>query len=560
VAVIEFRVLGPLEIERDGAPVEVAGQRQRALLAALLVRANHVVPTDRLVHELWGDEPPRTANTSLHNAVSQLRRVLGDDVLVTRAPGYVLRADAGQVDASRFEAALRDAREREPGDRARVLRGALALWRGPAYAEVADEPYAEAEARRLDELHVVALEERIDADLALGAHDAVVAELEALIAEHPLRERLRGQVMLALYRAGRQADALQAYAAARRTLVDELGIEPGPALQRLHADILRQDRSLEPAAGAPDVDDHFADVVRALLAARLVAVVGPDVAISGRRDGDVWRPEAAAVAPSDAELAAHLATTFECPPGPETLPRVSQHVAVTHGVGPLYDELHDLLGVDYAAGPVQRFLAWLPSLLRERGLPYQLIVTTNLDATIERAFLDAGEPLDVVSYIAAGRDRGKFLHVAHDGTSRVVADPNADAGIDLGRSTVLLRLHGRVDPDVARDHESFVVSEDDYIDYLAHAELASVVPVTLAAKLRRSHFLFLGYGLQEWNLRVFLRRVWGSDRVDYRSWAVHPGPEAIVRELWRARGVETFDVALDEYVDELRRRIEERAR
>src|SRR3989442_263224 len=224
VAVIEFRVLGPLEIERDGELVEVAGQRQRALLAALLVRPNHVVPTDRIVHELWGDEPPRTASTSLHNAVSQLRRVLGDDGLVTRAPGYVLRADAGQIDASRFEVALRDAREREPADRARLLRDALALWRGPAYAEVADEPYAESEARRLEELRVVALEERIDADVALGKHDAVVAELESLIAEHPLRERLRGQIMLALYRAGRQADALQAYAAARRTLVDELRI------------------------------------------------------------------------------------------------------------------------------------------------------------------------------------------------------------------------------------------------------------------------------------------------------------------------------------------------
>jgi DNA-binding SARP family transcriptional activator len=558
--VIRFRVLGPLEVERDGEPVPVAGARQRALLAALLVRANHVVPTDRLVHELWGDEPPRTATTSLHNAISQLRRAVGEDVLVTRAPGYVLHANGDQIDASRFETTLREVRGLEPAERSARIREVLDLWRGPAYADVADEAFAEAEARRLDELRVIALEERIEADLASGRHDELVSELEAVIAEHPLRERLRGLLMLALYRSGRQADALQAYAAARRTLVDQLAIEPGPALQRLHASILRQEQSLQPVADDVVTGDHYADVARALIAARLVVVVGPDVAVAGRPDGYVWRGEAATGhAPSDDELASHLAEAFSSPPDADTLPRVSQHVVATQGVGPLYDELHDVLQRGYEPGSVQRFLAWLPSLHRRLGVPYGLVVTTSLDETLELAFAEAGEPVDVVSYIGTGRDRGKFLHVAPDAPPRVVAEPNADTEIRLDRRPVIMRLHGRVDPAFDRELESFVVSEDDYIDYLAHAELASVVPVTLAAKLRRSHFLFLGYGIREWNLRVFLRRVWGHDRLDYRSWAVHPGAEPIVGELWRQRGVEAFDVPLDRYVDELRRYVEELA-
>jgi DNA-binding SARP family transcriptional activator len=554
--VIEFRILGPLEVARDGRPLPLTGHRQRALLAALLLRANQVVATDRLVDELWRGEPPKTATTALHNVVSQLRRLLGDDVLLTRPPGYLLCAAPEQIDAGRFEAALRDARGREPTERAPVLRDALAMWRGPALADVVDEPYAELEARRLEELRLVAIEERVEADLALGAPDDVVPELESLVAANPLRERPRAQLMLALYRAGRQADALRAYAAARRTLVEELGIEPGPALQRLHAEILRQERSLEPVAAAARPSDHFAEIARALLAARLVPVLGSDAIDSGRAGEVVCHRGAADHPPSDAEVAAALAAAFDQSAGGRSLPGVAQRVAVTQGVGPLYDELHHLLARDFAPGPAQRFLASLPPVLRRHGQPYQLIVTTSLDITLERAFADAGEPVEVVSYIASGRDRGKFLHVDADGRARVVTEPNTDAQIQLDRCTVIMRLHGRVDVDLARSRESFVVTEDDYIDYLAHAELASVVPVTLAAKLRRSHFLFLGYGVDEWNLRVFLRRVWGNDRVDYRSWAVHPRPSEIIREFWRLRGVDTYDVAIEEYADELRRHVE----
>jgi DNA-binding SARP family transcriptional activator len=557
--VVEFRILGPLEVVRDGVPVDIVGARQRSLLAALLVRANEVVSTDRLVDELWGANPPRTATTSLHNAVSQLRRELGD-VLVTRPPGYVLRTTDGEIDAARFEALVVGARDAEPEQRAQRLREALALWRGRALVDALDAPAIEAEARRLEELRLVALEERIDADLELGRHAELVGELESLVAAEPLRERLRGQLMLAQYRSGRQADALQAYAAARRTLVDELGIEPSPALQRLHAEILRQDRSLSPAAEGASPEDHLADVARTILAGRLVVVVGPDATLAGRAPDFVWRKGADNWPPSDADLAAHLAETFESPPELDTLARVSQHVTASRGVGPLADELHDVLGREYPPGPVQRFLASLPAVHRPLGVPHQLVVTTSLDETLEQAFADAGEEVDVVSYIASGRDRAKFLHTAPGRPPRVVAEPNADTEIRLDRRPVILRLHGRVDRELAREHESFVVSEDDYIDYLAHVELPSVVPVTLAAKLRRSHFLFLGYGLHEWNLRVFLRRVWGHDRLDYRSWAVHPRSEPVVRELWRQRGVDAYDVPLDEYVADLARYVEELAR
>jgi hypothetical protein len=238
-----------------------------------------------------------------------------------------------------------------------------------------------------------------------------------------------------------------------------------------------------------------------------------------------------------------------------SLAEVSQYVAVTKGVGPLYDELHAIFDRDYPPGPVHRFLASLPPLLRARGLPHQLIVTTSYDRTLEQAFSDADEEIDVVAYIAAGRDRGKFLHSTFEGDVRVIDEPNVYAGIALERRTVVLKIHGQVDRQPERAWESFVVSEDDYIDFLAKVEIETVVPVTLAAKLRRSHFLFLGYVLREWNLRVFLRRIWDQGRFSYRSWAVEPNALPVERDFWRQRDVDVFDVPLDEYVDVLGRHV-----
>ena len=182
------------------------------------------------------------------------------------------------------------------------------------------------------------------------------------------------------------------------------------------------------------------------------------------------------------------------------------------------------------------WLAGLPPLLRRRQLPQQLIVSTSFDTGVERAFDAAGEELDIVIYVAAGRDRGKFLHILPSGEARVVEEPNAYTGLALDERSVLLKIHGHVDRGGTRERESFAVSEDDHIDYLAGVEAAGTVPVQLAARLRRSHLLFLGYAVDDWSLRVFLRRVWGHDRLAYRSWAVQPSAGgARARAVARAR-------------------------
>jgi YVTN family beta-propeller protein len=227
--------------------------KQRALLAYLLLHANEVVARGRLIEELWGDAAPATVNVVLNGYVSKLRRLLAegthDELLATRAPGYVLRVPADQIDAHRFEALLRQGREElaqgDAGQAAATLREALSLWRGRPLADLAYEQFAQSEIRRLEELRLAAVEERIDADLALGRHDELVAELETLVAEHAYRERLHAQLMLALYRSGRQAEALEAYRRARRAFADELGIDPGPRLSELERGVLRQDASLD---------------------------------------------------------------------------------------------------------------------------------------------------------------------------------------------------------------------------------------------------------------------------------------------------------------------------
>ena len=234
----EFRLLGPLEVESDGAVLPVGGPRQRALLALLLLHANEVVKRERLIDGLWGEEPPPRAHNALQVAVHGLRRVLGPERVETVADGYRLRVQPGELDLARFQELLRQS----PA-------AALELWRGPALAGV-EAPFAAAEASRLEQLRLAAVEARIEAELARGDHELLVPELEALIAEHPYRERLRGQLMLALYRLGRQAEALEAYQATRRLLVEQLGIEPGPELQELERAILRQDPALAPQTSA----------------------------------------------------------------------------------------------------------------------------------------------------------------------------------------------------------------------------------------------------------------------------------------------------------------------
>ena len=252
---MEFAILGPLEVRDGPAPVRVPGAKERALLADLLVNAGRVVPADRLVEDLWGDDPPGNPANTLQGRVSALRRALGPagGALVTRPPGYLLEAGPEQVDAGRFERLVAEATAAAAGEgprAARQLEEALGLWRGPALAEFADQPWAQAEAARLEELRLAATEALVELRLAAGGHAGLVGELEGLVAAHPTRERLRGQLMVALYRSGRQADALGAYQQAREVLAEELGIDPSPELQRLHQQILLQDPALE--AAAPD--------------------------------------------------------------------------------------------------------------------------------------------------------------------------------------------------------------------------------------------------------------------------------------------------------------------
>lgn len=253
---IQFRVLGPFEVLLDGKPVDLGPRKQRAVLAALTIEANRVVSLDRLIDELWGEEPPAQAIGTLQAYVSNLRRVLEPNrtpreppkVLVTQSPGYVLRVPKGSLDSARFEALAAEGRgllTEDPAAARLLLDEALSLWRGSALADFAFESFAQAEAARLDELRLVTREDRFQADLDLGAHDSAVPQLEAAVSANPLRERLTGMLMLALYRAGRQADALGAYQAARNTLVEELGIDPGPSLRRLESDILSQEPSLD---------------------------------------------------------------------------------------------------------------------------------------------------------------------------------------------------------------------------------------------------------------------------------------------------------------------------
>ena len=526
----EFRILGPLEALVDGSPVDLGGQRQRALLAALLLRAGQVVPTERLVDDVWGEEPPRHAVTALQNGVSALRRLLGRDVLEFRPPGYVLRVDDGQLDSVRFERLLAEARTAQPDMRAAKLREALDLWRGDALVDLAYHDFAQAEIRRLEELRVVAREERIGADAELGRHADVVAELESLVTEYPLRERPRELLMQAYYCSGRQAEALEAYQDARRTFVGELGVEPGRRLQEMQARILRQDPTIC-SGSAPRVDrptDLDDEVVKALLAGRVVPVLG----LAG-----------------SAELARRLATAFDYPSASSLdLARVCQYVATMRGAGRLWDELHECFEAAIEPDDVHRFLASLPPRLRERGVPHQLIVTTNYDLGLERAFEEAEEELDVVAYVASGPNQGRFWHRPPGEQPRPVEIPNAYTELSLDQRTVLLKLRGAVDPQPEREWESFVATEDDYIDFLGRSELTTAVPVTLAARLRRSHFLFVGYEMADWNLRLMLNRVWGGRAQVYASWAAQPAPSALERAFWRHYDVDVLDIEPDALV------------
>lgn len=253
---MEIRVLGALEVERGGESIDVRGTKRRAVLALLVLHANEVVRTERLIDDIWGDRRPTNAQAALQNHVSRLRKDIGSDVLVTKPWGYVLRIDPEAIDLRRFERLVAESRPLPAAERAAMLREALALWKGPPLADLRSEEGLAREIDVLDDLYLLAVEERVDADLELDGSPRLVHELEALVAEHPVRERLRGQLILALYRTGRQAEALETYRETRRVLVEELGIEPSKELRELEQAILRQDQSLVLVAANASQRDH----------------------------------------------------------------------------------------------------------------------------------------------------------------------------------------------------------------------------------------------------------------------------------------------------------------
>ena len=247
---MDFRILGSLEVWDGERQLELGGTKRRAVLAFLLLHPNEVVGVDRLIDQLWGDRTPRNAAAALRTHVSRLRKELGAEVVATRTWGYVLRTEPDTIDLHRFERLVAGAENLPARERAEKLREALALWRGAPLEDIAFEPALAKDIARLEELHLTVLENRIDADLEAGNHNGLVGELETLLAAHPLRERPRGQLILTLYRSGRQAEALEVYRETRRVLVDKLGIEPSPELRELERAILQHDPALQPAVAA----------------------------------------------------------------------------------------------------------------------------------------------------------------------------------------------------------------------------------------------------------------------------------------------------------------------
>ncbi len=309
----------------------------------------------------------------------------------------------------------------------------------------------------------------------------------------------------------------------------------------------------------PDAfDAHYEAVVKALSEGRIVPFLGAGVNLCGRPLEKKWAYGQSAYLPSERELAEHLARNFDYPPNaPQDLVRVSQYVSVVNGSGPLYEELHTLFDADYAPTALHQFFARLPATLRTKGyVRYPLIVTTNYDDVLERAFQAADEPYDLVTYIAEGEQRSKFLHWTPEGETRLIERPNEYRGLSLDQRAVILKIHGAVDRASAL-WDSFVITEDHYINYLTRTDISNLLPVTLAAKLRKSHFLFLGYSLRDWNLRVILHRIWGDQKLTYKSWSVQGKLEPMDQEFWRKREVEVINVPLEDYVAALDERVKE---
>jgi hypothetical protein len=327
---------------------------------------------------------------------------------------------------------------------------------------------------------------------------------------------------------------------------------------------------------ANQLDAHYEMVVKAITQGQVIPFLGAGVNVCGRPKGVAWRR--GEYLPSGRELAEYLGSEFayppkaiDCPvcghpiqPGEKTrdLLRVAQYAALMLGSNDLYRKLREVFNDDYPPTPVHQFLATLPGILRKKGYSsrYQLIVTTNYDDVLERAFMAVGEPFDLVAYMAGGDHQGKFVHRSNDGEVYAIERPDEYRNLPLDplglKRTIILKIHGAIDR-TAPEGDSFVVTEDDYIDYVAQGDVPNPLPRMLSAIMRYRHFLFLGYGLGDWNLRVILRRIWDERKRTSKSWAIQLQPQPIDLEFWRQHDVVILDVPLEDYMASLKARLDE---
>jgi hypothetical protein len=305
----------------------------------------------------------------------------------------------------------------------------------------------------------------------------------------------------------------------------------------------------------PTDPSHFALVAMQLVRGKVTPFLGAGVNLSERVDGDSW--EKGRNLPSGRELATYLATSYQYPDTDVDLLRISQYVDARLGEGVLYEELHGLFSAEYTPTVLHRFLAELVPILRAAGVRQQVLVTTNYDQLLEHALTAAGEEFDLLWYEAKRRDPncGHFFHRGPAGETELIDRPNEWAGLDLLKRPAIIKMHGAIGADPGQD--SFVITEDNYIDYLSLTDVSNQIPMILQDPMRNSHFVFMGYSLRDWNLRVILNRIWGQQKLALKSWSVQLAATEVDESLWANRGsVEIIDENLSTYVTQLKSAID----
>ncbi len=316
---------------------------------------------------------------------------------------------------------------------------------------------------------------------------------------------------------------------------------------------------------------HYRQVISGIKRGSVVPFLGAGVNLWKRPKGSSWRYGDRSLLPNGKELAAYLVGTCGYPPSGFDLARAAHYVSVLQGPGPLYQNLRDIFVGDYAPNPLHNFLVTLPEFSRTTGQPPAtddgethrkvLIVTTNYDDILETAFRMRNEPHHIVSYLAYGEDRGKFLHwhwlskADPPPNPQVVHIPNTYLGLSEDDHPIILKLHGAIDR-VERERDSFVISEDDYIEYLTRTDVSKLLPFPIPEKLSESGFLFLGYSLRDWNLRVILHRIWSEQKKGFASWAVQLKPDKVDTKYWSTKNVEVIEAQLELYISGLEQALE----